>query len=74
VNVASRLEKFGRRAPRVGEDKFVASASCRTAVLDGFVWLPLDGGPADVAHDAVPLSLLRTRTDGVIITGLRGEA
>lgn len=74
VNVASRLEQFGRRAPRVGEVTIVASASCRTAALDGFVWLPLDGGPADVAADAVPLSLLRGRADGVIIRGLRGEA
>jgi class 3 adenylate cyclase len=64
VNVASRLEQFGRRAPRHGEVTIVASASCRTAALDGFLWLPLDGRPTDVASDAVPLSLLRGRTDG----------
>ncbi|MGD9881410.1 MAG: adenylate/guanylate cyclase domain-containing protein [Reyranella sp.] len=64
VNVASRLEQFGRRAPRHGEVTIVASASCRTAALDGFLWLPLDGRPADVAADAVPLSLLRGRADG----------
>jgi adenylate cyclase len=73
VNVASRLEQFGRAAPRHGEVTIVASASCRTAALDGFLWLPIDGGPADVAADAVPLSLLQGRTDGVI-RGLRGEA
>ena len=73
VNVASRLEQFGRRAPRHGEVTIVASASCRTAALDGFLWLPIDGGPADVAADAVPLSLLQGRADGVI-RGLRGEA
>jgi adenylate cyclase len=63
VNVASRLEQFGRRAPRHGEVTIVTSASCRTAALDGFLWLPIDGGPADVAPDAVPLSLLRGRAD-----------
>ncbi|HET6224022.1 MAG TPA: adenylate/guanylate cyclase domain-containing protein, partial [Dongiaceae bacterium] len=74
VNVASRLEQFGRGAPRHGEVTIVASASCRTAALDGFLWLPLDGGPADVAADAVPLSLLQGRADGLITRGLRGEA
>jgi class 3 adenylate cyclase len=65
VNIASRLEQFGRGAPRHGEVTIVASASCRTAALDGFLWLPLDGGPADVAADsALPLSLLRGRADG----------
>jgi adenylate cyclase len=65
VNVASRLEQFGRRAPRYGEVTIVASASCRSAALDGFLWLPIDGGPGDVAADAaLPLSLLRGRTDG----------
>jgi class 3 adenylate cyclase len=60
VNVASRLEQFGRRAPRLGEVTIVASASCRTAAQDGFLWMPLDGGPADVGADAAfPLSLLR---------------
>ena len=73
VNVASRLEQFGRSAPRHGEVTIVASASCRTAALDGFLWLPIDGGPADVAADAVPLSLLQGRAGGVI-RGLRGEA
>ncbi|HEX9328701.1 MAG TPA: adenylate/guanylate cyclase domain-containing protein [Reyranella sp.] len=73
VNVASRLEQFGRRAPRHGEVTIVASASCRTAALDGFLWLPIDGGPADVAADAVPLSLLQGRADGSIMD-LRGEA
>jgi adenylate cyclase len=63
VNVASRLEQFGRGAPRHGEVTIVASASCRTAALDGFLWLPIDGGPADVAPDAVPLSLLRGRAE-----------
>ena len=65
VNVASRLEQFGRAAPRHGEVTIVASASCRTAAMDGFVWVPLDGGPADVAADAVPLSLLSGRMDGL---------
>jgi class 3 adenylate cyclase len=74
VNVASRLEQFGRGAPRHGEVTIVTSASCRTAALDGFLWLPLDGGPADVAADAVPLSLLRGRSDEPTIRGLRGEA
>ena len=74
VNVASRLEQFGRSAPRHGEVTIVASASCRTAALDGFLWLPIDGGPADVAADAVPLSLLRGRADEPTIRGLRGEA
>jgi class 3 adenylate cyclase len=65
VNIASRLEQFGRGAPRHGEVTIVASASCRAAALDGFLWLPLDGGPADVAADsALPLSLLRGRADG----------
>jgi adenylate cyclase len=65
VNIASRLEQFGRGAPRHGEVTIVASASCRTAALDGFLWLPLDGGPADVAADsALTLSLLRGRADG----------
>ena len=65
VNIASRLEQFGRGAPRHGEVTIVASASCRTAALDGFLWLPLDGGPADVAAgSALPLSLLRGRADG----------
>jgi adenylate cyclase len=65
VNVASRLEQFGRRAPRYGEVTIVASASCRGAALDGFLWLPIDGSPADVAADgALPLALLRGRTDG----------
>lgn len=74
VNVASRLEQFGRAAPRHGEVTIVASASCRTAALDGFLWLPIDGGPDDVAADAVPLSLLRGRSDEPTIRGLRGEA
>ncbi len=73
VNVASRLEQFGRGAPRVGEVTIVASASCRTAALDGFLWLPLDGGPADVAADAVPLSLLQGWRDAPT-RGLRGES
>lgn len=65
VNVASRLEQFGRRAPRYGEVTIVASASCRGAAMDGFLWLPIDGAPADVAADgALPLALLRGRTDG----------
>ncbi len=62
VNVASRLEQFGRGAPRHGEVTIVASVSCRSAAMDGFLWLPLDGAPADVAADgALPLSLLRGR-------------
>jgi len=69
-----RLEQFGRAAPRHGEVTIVASASCRTAALDGFLWLPIDGGPDDVAADAVPLSLLRGRSDEPTIRGLRGEA
>jgi adenylate cyclase len=73
VNVASRLEQYGRSAPRHGEVTIVASASCRTAALDGFLWLPIDGKPADVAADAVPLSLLQGWTEGTI-RGLRGEA
>ena len=74
VNVASRLEQFGRRAPRHGEVTIVASASCRMAALDGFLWVPIDGGPADIAADAVPLSLLSGRSDQPTIRGLRGEA
>ncbi|TBR28654.1 MAG: adenylate/guanylate cyclase domain-containing protein, partial [Reyranella sp.] len=61
VNVASRLEQFGRRAPREGEVTIVASASCRAAAGDGFAWAILDGAPADVAAaSALPLAALRT--------------
>ena len=62
VNVASRLEQFGRRVPRRGEVTIVASMSCRTAALDGFLWQPIEDGPRDVAaDDALPLSLLHGR-------------
>ncbi len=77
VNVAPRLEQFGRGAPRHGEVTIVASASCRTAALDGFLWLPLDGGPADVAADAVPCHCSGAADgliEGGLIRGLRGEA
>lgn len=73
VNVASRLEQFGRNAPRQGEVTIVASASCRTAALDGFLWVPLDGRPADIAADAAPLSLLSGHADPAI-RGLLGKA
>lgn len=61
VNVASRLEQFGRNAPRDGEVTIVASASCREAAGTGFAWAILDGAPADVAAaSALPLATLRT--------------
>lgn len=60
VNVASRLEQFGRNAPRHGEVTIVASASCREAAGTGFAWTILDGAPADVAAaSALPLATLR---------------
>lgn len=60
VNVASRLEQFGRGAPRDGEVTIVASASCREAAGAGFAWAILDGAPADVAAaSALPLATLR---------------
>lgn len=60
VNVASRLEQFGRSAPRDGEVTIVASASCREAAGAGFAWAVLDGAPADVAAaSALPLATLR---------------
>lgn len=60
VNVASRLEQFGRNAPRDGEVTIVASASCREAAGTGFAWAILDGAPADVAAaSALPLATLR---------------
>ncbi len=61
VNVASRLEQFGRSAPRDGEVTIVASASCREAAGAGFAWAILDGAPAYVAAaSALPLATLRT--------------
>ena len=63
VNVASRLEQFGRRAPRDGEVTIVASAICREAAGAGFAWAILDGAPADVAAaSALPLATLSTGT------------
>lgn len=60
VNVASRLEQFGRRAPREGEVTIVASASCREAAGAGFAWTILDGAPSDVAAAAtLPLACLQ---------------
>lgn len=60
VNVASRLEQFGRGAPRDGEVTIVASASCREAAGAGFTWAILDGAPADVvAASVLPLATLR---------------
>ncbi len=60
VNVASRLEQFGRSAPRDGEVTIVASASCREAAGTGFAWAILDGAPADIAATAtLPLATLR---------------
>ena len=62
VNIASRLEQFGRRAPRDGEVTIVASASCRAAAGDGFTWTILDGAPADVtAASTLPLAVLKGR-------------
>jgi len=59
VNVASRLEQFGRHAPREGEVTILASASCREAAGAGFAWKILDGAPADVtAASALPLAML----------------
>ena len=60
VNVASRLEQFGRRAPKIGEVTIVVSAACREAAGDGFVHELLDGKPTDVAAENVlPLTILR---------------
>jgi adenylate cyclase len=60
VNVAFRLEQFGRNVPGPDGVRIVVSASCRQAAQNGFDWAPLDGGPAGVApEDALPLSLLR---------------
>ena len=60
VNVASRLEQFGRTVTAMNEVRIVVSASCREAALHGFDWMPIDGSPIDiVAVDALPLSLLR---------------
>ena len=60
VNVAFRLEQFGRNVPAPDEVRIVVSASCRQAAQTGFDWMPLDGGPVGVAtDDALPLSLLR---------------
>ena len=65
VNVASRLEQFGRHAPREGEVTIVASASCREAAGAGFAWKILDGAPADVtAASALPLAMLRAPAPG----------
>lgn len=61
VNVAARLEQFGRRAPKIGEVTIVVSAACREAAGDGFVHEPLDGKPTDVAvENVLPLTILRT--------------
>lgn len=59
VNVASRLEQYGRNAPKEGEVTIVVGASCRAAAGDGFDWRVLGGRPADVAAEsALPLSVL----------------
>lgn len=60
VNVASRLEQYGRSTPREGEVTIVASACCREAAGAGFAWAILDGAPADViAPSALPLATLK---------------
>jgi adenylate cyclase len=62
VNVASRLEQFGRNAPRFGDSTIVISAACLAAAGSGFRHEPLDGAPADVSHDGVlPLAILAAR-------------
>lgn len=59
VNIASRLEQFGRRVPSASEVAIVVSAACFTAAGDGFQHEPLDGKPEDVAADGVvPLVVL----------------
>lgn len=63
VNVASRLEQFGRTVAVLSEVRIVVSASCREAALQGFDWMPIDGSPMDImAGGALPLSLLRGPT------------
>jgi len=63
VNVASRLEQYGRNAPREGNVTIVVSASCREAAGAGFAWEILDGAPADVAAaSALPLAMLKAAT------------
>ena len=65
VNIASRLEQFGRGAPRHGEVTIVASASCRTAALDRFLsGCPSTAGRPTSRPTRPPLSLLRGRADG----------
>ena len=62
VNVAARLEQFGRHASADGDVLIVVSASCRAAAKDGFRWVALADGPRDVAAESVlPLALLRGR-------------
>jgi adenylate cyclase len=66
VNVASRLEQFGRRAPRNGETTIVASMACHAAAGDGFHYEVLEGGPADIAAEgALPLVMIT----GIMIAG-----
>jgi len=62
VNMASRLEQFGRNAPRTGDSTIVISAACLAAAGSGFRCEPLDGAPADVSSDGVlPLAMLAAR-------------
>jgi class 3 adenylate cyclase len=66
VNVASRLEQFGRRAPSNGEATIIASMVCHRAAGDGFRYEILEGGPADiVGEDALPLVMIT----GIVIAG-----
>ncbi len=59
VNVATRLEQFGRHAPKIEEVTIVVSAACREAAGASFRCQPLDGAPPDVAADGVlPLAVL----------------
>jgi len=63
VNVAARLEQFGKQAPKSAEITIVVSAACAGAAGDGFRHEPLDGKPADVAAEGVlPLTLLVGRS------------
>jgi len=63
VNVAARLEQFGKQAPKSAQFTIVVSAACAGAAGAGFQHEPLDGKPTDVAAEGVmPLSLLVGRS------------
>ncbi|MBX3500276.1 MAG: adenylate/guanylate cyclase domain-containing protein [Alphaproteobacteria bacterium] len=62
VNVAARLEQFGKVAPRSADVTIVVSAACSAASGDEFRRAPLDGKPADIPSEGVmPLTLLLGR-------------